>query len=430
VNPKSALHAGNSAAEPAGSVSGMRHQSDAAARATSGAPVDEITPGNRIRIVIARFVGAGFIAFLLVSVSEIAEGTRILAWWWTPIAMVSVFVPGIALFVVTIVAPSWITAAATCAAVGIPLAAALWLVAWNGDVLVGAVRGSWLSAFAGLAGLCAALVWRPLVTLAVQFVATTSVAAIDQLGLFGPEASPSAIGYAAIWAFGITALLAGAVIMALRTGDVLDATTELVERAAVDTAVAQARERERAWFDALIHDRVLTTLLAATRPDTDRRLPADARSALDALDLAAKDTDPAGRVTAAQLVDTLSTIVDETRSDHAVSVSSYIDVNASMYPMAVQSALGGAMAEALRNSVQHAGAHAERAVAVDLRQNSARVTLTDTGCGFDTASTGTGRLGIEISIVRRMAALDGGTSEIDSRLGEGTVVALEWSRIP
>jgi signal transduction histidine kinase len=101
-----------------------------------------------------------------------------------------------------------------------------------------------------------------------------------------------------------------------------------------------------------------------------------------------------------------------------------------MYPVAVESALGGAMAEALRNSVQHAGSHAERAVAVDLRQSSARVTLTDNGCGFDTASTGTGRLGIEISIVRRMAALDGGTSEIDSRLGEGTVVTLEWSRIP
>ena len=379
--------------------------------------------------MIARFVGAGFIAFLLVSVSEIADGARILAWWWTPIAVVSVFVPGIALFVVTVVAPSWITAVATCAAAGIPLAAALWLVAWNGEVLVGAVRGSWLSAFAGLAGLCAALVWRPPVTLAIQFVATTSVAVIDQLGMFGREASLSAIGYAAIWAFGITALLAGAVIMALRTGEVLDATTELVERAAVDTAAARAREHERAWFDALIHDRVLTTLLATSRPGTEGRLSADARRALGELDLAARDIDQDVRVAAAQLVDTLSAIVDETRGDHANSISSSID-EMPVYPMAVESALGGAMAEALRNSVQHAGAHAERAVVVDLRQNSARVTVTDTGCGFDTASVGTGRLGIEISIVRRMAALEGGTSEIDSRLGEGTAITLEWSRTP
>lgn len=391
----------------------------------SAALLEESGPGDRIRILIARFLGVGFIAYLLLSAAGFAEGSRILAWWWTPLALLLVFVPGIGLFVVTLVAPSLIPVAATLAALGIPLASALWLLAWNGDALDGVVRGSWLSAFSGLAGLCAALVWRPVVTLTVQFVAATSVATIDQLGMFGREASPADIFYAGVWAFGITALLAAAIIMALRTGSILDASKELLERSASDAAVALARERERSRFDGLIHDRVLTTLLATNRPDLDGRLAGEAKSAIDELDLAVQDSDPDGMVSAAQLTKDLSAIVTDAADDVALSVT--VDEFAPPYPAAAASAIGGAMAEALRNSIQHAGPHLERRVDVELRRGSVQVVVTDTGCGFDAAAIAPGRLGIEVSIVRRMAALDGGRSEVHSRLGAGTSVLLEWS---
>lgn len=392
----------------------------------SAALLEESGPGDRIRVLIARFLGVGFFAYLLVCAPGIAVGARILAWWWTPLALLLVFVPGIGLFFVTLVAPSLIPTTATLAALGIPLAAALWLVAWNGGTVVGIVRGSWLSAFAGLSGLCAALVWRPLVTLTIQFVAATSVATIDQLGMFGRQASVADIFYAAVWAFGITALFAGAIIMALRTGSILDASKELLERSAADAAAAQARERERSRFDGLIHDRVLTTLLATNRPDIDGRLAGDAKSAIDELDLAVQGSDRDGRVSTVRLARDLSAIVAEAGDD--VTLSATVDDTAPDYPAAVAFALGGATAEALRNSVQHAGPDLAQAVVVELRRDTARVIVTDTGCGFDTAAVGPGRLGIQVSIVRRMASLEGGRSTVDSRVGVGTSVVLEWSR--
>ncbi len=386
--------------------------------------MDETRPGDRIRVLIARLLGVGFIAYLLVSLSGIAEGAQILAWWWTPLAVALVFVPGIGLFVATLAAPSCIPMAAIASAAGIPLAAALWLVAWDGDTLDGAVRGTWLSALGGLAGLCAALVWRPLVTLTVQFVAAISVATIDQLGMFGRDASLADLFYAGVWAFGFTALLAGAVIMALRTGTVLDANRQLLERSAAETAAAQAREHERSRFDALIHDRVLTTLLATTHPDHDGRLAGEALTTIAELDLAAQDSERGGDILAPRLVEQLSTIVD----DLGETVSVTVEEAASAYPAAVASAVGGAMAEALRNSIQHAGPRHGRRVALDLYRDSVRVIVSDTGRGFDSAAVGPGRLGIDVSIVRRMTTLDGGRSEIDSRPGAGTTIVLEWSR--
>lgn len=391
----------------------------------SSSPLEDATPGARIRILIARLLGVGFIAYLLVSVPGVVEGARILAGWWTPIALVLVFGPGLSLLVATFVAPNRIPVCAALAAVGILLATILWLPAWDGAVIDDAVRGTWLSAFAGLAGLCAALVWRPPITLTIQFCASWAAALIDQLGLFGAAASPSDVVYAGTWAFGFAALLCAAVIMALRTGAVLDATRDSLERTAAEAAAAQARGHERSRFDALIHDRVLTTLLATSRPDTDRRLADDARAALLELDFAAMDSGRGERISATLFAQQLTAVVVDTADDAAVTIG--MDDRAATYPAVVTAALGGATAEALRNSIQHAGPGAQRCVVVELRWSVARVVVSDTGIGFDTRAVAPERLGIDVSIVARMAKLGGGRSEVVSDPGTGTTVVLEWA---
>ncbi|SNT16607.1 sensor histidine kinase [Rhodococcoides kyotonense] len=384
-----------------------------------------VADGQRIRLLVARFLGVGFVAYLVVSVVGVGEGARILAWWWTPLALVLTFVPGLALLLATYVAPQRIPLAAGLAAIGLPLAAVLWPLAWNGDVLHGAARSTWLSAMSGIAGLCAALVWRPAVAFVVQFVASTTIAAIDQLGLFGSNVSVPDVVFAATWAFGLSAVLTTAVIVALRTAAILDATRESLERTAADAAAAQAREHEKARFDALIHDRVLATLLGTTRPDADGRIAAEARSALLELDRAVEHPGRDGAVSAEEFVEQLKVVVSE--ASHSASMSVSVDDDLAVYPDDVFSAVSGATAEALRNSIMHAGVDATRHVVVALRRGVARVIVTDTGCGFDTAAVGKGRLGIDVSIVGRMAKLDGGSSDVRSDRGQGTTVELEWT---
>lgn len=388
---------------------------------------EQNSAGQRIKILIARFVGLGFVAYLVISAYGFAEGARILAPWWTPLAVVLVFAPGIALFIVSFAAPNRIPIAAAAAAIGIPSASALWFAAWTGGQLDGAARGTWMSALAGLAGVCAALVWRPVVAILVQFVSTSTAAAVDQFGLFGPDASLRHIAYAAVWAFGFTALLAAAVVAAVRTGAILDATKDNLESDVAESAAAKAREHERVRFDALIHDRVLSTLLATTRPSADGRLADEARSALVELDRVADHPDRTESTTAARFAGLLATTLADVDVDGTAVVSVAVDEHATLFPTTVTSAIIGAAAEALRNSIQHAGSHAARTVVVELRPDGVHVVVNDTGVGFDAAAVGPGHFGIEVSIVRRMAELDGGRSVIESSRDRGTSVTLEWS---
>ncbi|WP_037140952.1 sensor histidine kinase [Rhodococcoides fascians] len=382
----------------------------------------EFSPGERLRILVARFLGVGFVGYFFVSLSGIAEGSRILASWWTPLAVVLIFVPGVALLVAALVRPRRIGPAAGSAALGILLAACLWFFAWNGDVLHGSARGTWMSAFAGLAGLCATLAWRPWIAFAVQLVATSTIATVDQIGLFGGQASTAGIVYAGLWSFGLSALLTAAVIMALRSGSILDSTKQSLDRSAAIAAAAQAREREKARFDALIHDQVLSTLLATDRADAGGRLVAEARSALAELDRVVDDSGRDATVSADGIFAQLSTL----GADHGVAVGATIDDGRSQYPGAVASAVVGASAEAVRNSIVHAGPAAQCRITVELRPGLVRVTVEDGGVGFDTSTTGSGRLGIDVSIVGRMAQLEGGSSHIRSFPGAGTTVIVSW----
>lgn len=54
-------------------------------------------------------------------------------------------------------------------------------------------------------------------------------------------------------------------------------------RAAAESAAAAAHNSERSRFDALIHDRVIATLVATKGQRDDPRLPEQAQQALDEL---------------------------------------------------------------------------------------------------------------------------------------------------
>ncbi|MFZ4896491.1 sensor histidine kinase [Plantibacter sp. Mn2098] len=90
----------------------------------------------------------------------------------------------------------------------------------------------------------------------------------------------------------------------------------------------------------------------------------------------------------------------------------------------VADAISLAAAEAMRNSVRHAGDLASRLIEVSASPERLQVLIIDDGVGFvpDEARSG---MGIPESIERRMADC-GGSASIRSRPGQGTAVTLVW----
>jgi signal transduction histidine kinase len=91
----------------------------------------------------------------------------------------------------------------------------------------------------------------------------------------------------------------------------------------------------------------------------------------------------------------------------------------------VAAKISAATAEALSNSVRHAG-EVYRAMAVTVRPGMVEVEVRDDGPGFDPDRVGADRLGVSGSIIGRMSRLPGGYARIDSDRGRGTTVVLGW----
>jgi hypothetical protein len=97
-------------------------------------------------------------------------------------------------------------------------------------------------------------------------------------------------------------------------------------------------------------------------------------------------------------------------------------------PDPVATALAFAVREALANVAAHAGTGAvwvALSPVFDAGRDGVEVTVRDHGAGFDPADVGPARLGLRRSIVERTADW-GGTAEIRSAPGAGTIVTLRW----
>ncbi|PRY67080.1 signal transduction histidine kinase [Glaciihabitans tibetensis] len=225
----------------------------------------------------------------------------------------------------------------------------------------------------------------------------------------------------------VQALLTGAVICVIG-GHILSVGRGL-DVAAVSTTAAAARESAergrlaaRTRAAAVVHDEVLATLtLAASGLPVPRdRLAAQAR---EAVSMVTRLTEKQAREPMALV----ASLGNEARLHGArFTVRGESTVTSAV---AVHDALVGATRQALRNSRQHAP---DAVLTVVLQQvnGEIRVEITDDGPGFDPAAIAQDRLGIRQSIVGRMARVRGGSAEIESAPGAGTVVRLLCSTAP
>lgn len=229
----------------------------------------------------------------------------------------------------------------------------------------------------------------------------------------------------------LQALLTSAVICVigghiLSVGHRLDAAAASTAAAAARESAERGRLAARTRAAALVHDEVLATLALAASdlPVPRARLAAQARDAASAV----------ARLTGEQAHGPTTlrrALADEARLHRASFVARDERTSiVSAVPTATAArddALIGATRQALRNSIQHAP-DATRSLVLIQADAETLVEIVDDGPGFDPSGIADDRLGIRESIVGRMSLLDGGSAEIESAPGRGTVVRLHCAR--
>ncbi len=304
------------------------------------------------------------------------------------------------------------------------LGLATWPLAWASPLK--AEHAPWLWMCVGVAAVCAAMA----TTVTVGF-AYTGVAALT-FGWVRITRSGGDLELLEAMQDVLTLLvLPTALLLLIRffanAVDELDATTIDSQRVEADRAIDRALQQQRTVLDGIIHDRVMTTLVAAVQTDQPRGEVAElARTALDALADAGAATDGGQTLDPHQLARLIEDMVEPVCPQARVVVDS---VNASFrVSAAVASVLGQATREAALNVSRHAEAEnctITVTARVDRGDQQVRVDVRDDGNGFDPANLPADRFGIRVSMQERLSHI-GGAVDITSRIGEGTLVSLLW----
>ena len=224
-------------------------------------------------------------------------------------------------------------------------------------------------------------------------------------------------------------VIAALIIVSLAAGRAQDTA---LGRAVIDArgaAEAESRARQRTRFGALVHDDVITTLLAASQ--ATGRVPAIERSAERAIErldkFVASQTDDVpldAELLEVEVRAAVTEVVD------GVEFEGSFGDSPGEFPGAVALAVTDALREAVRNSVRHGGADPiRRRLLMGGDVDALSVEFVDDGVGFDPARVPESRFGIRTSILDRMSAV-GGSADVSSAPGRGTTVALGWQAAP
>lgn len=425
----------------------------------TGSSSDSATPElrstlTRIVRVLTLGIGAAGLLFLTLLAPTIAAQWPMYAMWWNLLACGALFGCSIGLVFSSIVhRPATLRRLHVVGAFVLLAVTALAPVASLRPVPAGQVP--WILDVIAVPTTMAAVGLRPILAWGVTAVAAMLAGIVrtttgaEGSALIGLENGVQTATFCAVFV-----LLAVAVLQA---GGLSDRTLATARAETALAVSARARADVRKRIDALVHDRVLATLLLAGRArTTEERLLASTHAA-DALDELARQGDPDTVVVHATPQEFAWDVQGLVRDlDPEAQFSYEIDREPPVptwpegdddgvdapddgarrsrptdgIPDDVAEAVTAATLEALRNSLRHAGGRLgdpARAVHVVAGRDRLEVTVLDDGVGFDVGRVASTRLGIESSIRARMRAV-GGSSQIVSRLGQGTRVVIGWTR--
>lgn len=372
-----------------------------------------------IRVVILFFGPAAVVFGALAMPAILSQSLLLRAWWSWPALVLTLGVPVLAAALSFSARVSALRTFMAVTAIGYAVAMILLPSALAGSMLAGS---PWILALTAIGTTASAIAWRPRFVWP-YVVLVGLLTGVDRFVAAGDGLIPTA-AEDALYGLMFCSVFAGLALISIRAGRVLDTTADVARREAASLAATRARAQETARFDGLVHDTVLATLLAAARgPEADRAAASDqARLALVQLDAVRNEAQPTAQLSGEELVWRLQSTT--TSLDPGARFTFELEPSVVTTGW-VAAALAEATAEALRNSVEHAGHVAARAVHLRVHTDLLEVTIIDDGVGFDPQAVDQSRLGVSGSIVGRMSGI-GGRATIVSEIGQGTRVVLEW----
>lgn len=230
----------------------------------------------------------------------------------------------------------------------------------------------------------------------------------------------------ASFSFLFSAVLAGFVWVLRYESSKVDEANHNASIAAIDLARADAILRERDRVDALVHDSVLTTLLVASNANDETAQKDAQHLADDAIHkLLAADTllNTDESISVSSLFSALEVAIHRQSETVQVEIAGSTDY---LVPGEVADAAAESALQALTNAINHAGVGSTVQVFLKGAANGFKIVVKDNGRGFRPSRVPKNRLGLRLSIVGRVQAV-GGKVFIDSKIGVGTNVIIEWS---
>lgn len=372
--------------------------------------------------VIAACIGVGAALFSALAIGLMIDQSPILADWYVVLSLLAL--PGLAMLLGAFaheLETRRIRVLAGWLAIGYLVLILLWMPA--ASAATPATASPWILSMTAVPTSAAALAWRPAVSWAYLGLASIGTGWLTNAASGGVD--PMRAFQDGLFALMFCSIFSALVNEVQQASIRLDAAAAAARRETALAAAADARERQRARVDGLLHDSVFSTLLFAARSPAGpvpANLAAHAATALERIDAMKRPDTEAKPMSADDFVATARIIAAQLIGDAVVTVDREGDL---LIPADVQLALSEALAEALRNSLRHAGARNVE-VRLSFTPSGAQIAVLDDGYGFDPSSLDPARLGISVSILGRMRGVEGGHADVSSSPGRGSQVVLGW----
>lgn len=282
----------------------------------------------------------------------------------------------------------------------------------------------WIWWGVGIAGV-AAMGGFPLLVTSLILIALPIIWFAIQVSDIGLPVEPLVALQDSMFTFLFSSVLVAFVAVMRYEAAKVDDANHVAGLAAIELAKSDAVVRERDRVDALVHDSVLTTLLVSANANgesQEKEAELLAKAAIAKLSSDLQGQSESQTISINSLFSALEFAIKRQDTQVLIDIEGASDLPV---PGEVAAAITESTLQALSNSIHHAGRGAQRWVVIRGTKTGLKVVVKDDGKGFRPSRVPKNRLGLKLSIVGRMKSV-GGRVFIDSKIGKGTNIVIEW----